>query len=380
VNPGAGHVEPGASPLRIFQISRGEVLERTQLPDQHADGSFWWVACSHVAFETRFADLQTMLATVCGTQLVDLHISDLRNQQLPSRYDYTAQYDLMVFRRLASSHGQGHAQPAAAPRRGGPPVLRRIDTTPVGFAIFDNLLLTVHPSDCSVRDVYAARLLAAASDPARGAGLGARLPTSAPDLMLRIVNLMVDGYLDLRRELSRQLDHWQAELLSPRTRFSNWTALLEARLALHALEEISDDQRAALQDWIGALAEWPQGTTPTAQKEHDLLRVRSRDVLEHIERVVRHVHRLEQNIETTVQIHFNAQSNRTNEIMRTLTALTAVFLPLNLITGFFGMNFEFLPLIHRQGGLWWAVGIMATVGATFALYLWRKRFLARTNR
>ena len=119
--------------------------------------------------------------------------------------------------------------------------------------------------------------------------------------------------MNLRRELSRQLDHWQAELLSPRTRFSNWTALLEARLALHALEEISDDQRAALQDWIGALAEWPQGTTPTAQKEHDLRRVRSRDVLEHIERVVRQVHRLEQKIETTVQSHSDSQSKRNNE-------------------------------------------------------------------
>jgi len=103
-------------------------------------------------------------------------------------------------------------------------------------------------------------------------------------------------------------------------------------------------------------------------------------VLEHIERVVRHVRRLEQNTETTVQMHFSAQSHRTNEIMRTLTAVTAVFLPLNLITGFFGMNFEFLPLIHLQTGLWWTVGTMAGVGAAVVAYLWRKRYLARAAR
>ena len=365
----------GPRSMRIFLIHHGSVQELADLPAGIPEGAYVWVACSHSEFEQRHAELQAMLQAVCGTNLVDLHASDLRNQQLPSRYDYTAQYDLLVFRRLASGHGPA----PATQRKGGPPVLRRIDTTPVGFAIFDNLLLTVHPQDCSVRDAYAARLLAA-GEPARGAGGVARLPASAADLMLRIVNLMVDGYLDLRRELSRQLDHWQAELLSPRTRFNNWAALLEARLALHALEEISDDQRAALQDWIGALAEWPPGATAAAQKEQDLLKVRSRDVLEHIERVVRHVNRLEQNIETTVQIHFNAQSNRTNEIMRTLTALTAVFLPLNLITGFFGMNFEYLPLVHRQGGLWWAIGIMATVGVAFAVYLWRKRLLARASR
>ena len=101
---------------------------------------------------------------------------------------------------------------------------------------------------------------------------------------------------------------------------------------------------------------------------------------EHIERVLSHVRRLEQSAETAVQMHFSALSHRTNDIMRTLTALTAVFLPLNLITGFFGMNFEYLPLVHRQGGLWWAVGILAGVGAAFALYLWRKRLLARSSR
>jgi Mg2+ and Co2+ transporter CorA len=360
--------------MRIFQINLGGILELDALPGIALAGNFLWVSCTHQEFEARYADLQIGLQALCGTPLVDLHISDLRNQQLPSRYDYTSQYDLLVFRRLAAGHG--HAGSAA--RRTGPPILRRIDTTPVGFAVFDNLLLTVHPADCGVCDAYAARLLATAGDPPRGAAPGSRLPTSAPDLMLRIVSLMVDGYLELRRDLSHQLDHWQVELLSPKTRFNNWSALLDARLGLHALDEISEDQRIALQDWIAALADWPEATSPAAHKEHDLLMVRSRDVLEHIERVVRHVHRLEQNIETTVQMHFNAQSNRTNEIMRILTALTAVFLPLNLITGFFGMNFEYLPLIHRESGLWWAIGIMASVGMAFALLLWRKRYLART--
>ena len=89
----------------------------------------------------------------------------------------------------------------------------------------------------------------------------------------------------------------------------------------------------------------------------------SRDVLEHIERVVTHVRRLEHSTETAVQMHFSVQSNRTNDIMRTLTALTAVFLPLNLIAGIFGMNFEFLPLIHQQHGFWWAMAAMGLISS-----------------
>jgi magnesium transporter len=65
--------------------------------------------------------------------------------------------------------------------------------------------------------------------------------------------------------------------------------------------------------------------------------------------------------------------------MRTLTALTAIFLPLNLITGFFGMNFEFLPLIDRKDGIWWAVGSMLLLSAVLMTVFLRKRYLARTG-
>ena len=362
--------------MRIFRIDPGAITEQGNLPARPADQGFFWIACDRSEMQSQLAEVQQALQCVAGAQLVDLHVSDLLNQQLPSRYDYTSQYDLLFFRRLAAS-----ATSACPPvddrgkRRTGPPVLRRIDTVVVGCAVFDKLLLTVHPEGCAVRDAFAAKLLLAAGDTT-----AARWPAGPADLMLRLVNQMVDAYLELRRELSRQLDHWQAELLSPRTRFNNWAALLDARLSLHALDEVCEDQRTAVLDWIAAVETWPAADTAAAQREHDLLKVRGRDVLEHIERVVRHIRRLEQNTETTVQMHFNAQSNRTNEIMRTLTALTAVFLPLNLITGFFGMNFEYLPLVHREAGLWWAVGIMAVVAIMFFVVLRRKRYLARNTR
>ncbi|MDH4419742.1 MAG: magnesium transporter CorA family protein [Acidovorax sp.] len=375
--------------MRIFHIHSGGVQELAELPAQMPALGFVWIACARPAFQARLAEIQASLQTLVGLQMVDLHVSDLLNVQLPSHYDYTSQYDLLVFRRLATAQGDGVAQPPAvaesSARRSGPPVLRRIDTSPVGFAVFDQLLLTVHPSDCAVRDAYATRLMAlapAASTNGEGRSnpaAGARLPTSPADLMLRVVNQMVDGYLDLRRELTRQLDHWQNELLKPRARYVNWNSLLEARLSLHMLDEICEDQRTAVQDWIDALETWPLPDTPAGLRELDLLKVRSRDVLEHIERVVHHVRRLEQSTETAVQMHFSVQSNRTNDIMRTLTALTAVFLPLNLIAGIFGMNFEFLPLIHKQDGFWWATGSMIVIALALVLLFWRKRYLARTS-
>ncbi len=373
--------------MRVFHIQAGSVTESDTLPTQKPATGFVWIACGRREFELEQGHLQAALLVLGSVALVDLHISDLLNNQLPSHFDYTTQYDILVFRRLAAGHSETDLAHPGQPltqstRRGGPPVLRRIDTSPVGFAVFDHVLLTVHPAGCTVLDLYATRLLSAGSSVARAAGVN--LPAGPADLMLRIVNQMVDGYLDLRRELTRQLDHWQAELLHPSTRFNNWASLLDARNSLHQLDEICEDQRAAIQDWIEALAGWE---VVEGHSDHfggarglELLKIRSRDVLEHIERVIHHVRRLEQNAETAVQMHFSAQSNRTNDIMRTLTALTAIFLPLNLIAGIFGMNFEFIPLLHEQGGFLWAMGSMVAIAALLGVLFWRKRYLARSGR
>jgi Mg2+ and Co2+ transporter CorA len=193
--------------------------------------------------------------------------------------------------------------------------------------------------------------------------------------MLRMVNHMVDSYLELRRLLTRQLSTLQHRLLDPRSRFNDWQVLLGSRNTLHLLEDTCEDQRSALQEWMDALVEWPAADNEALQRERELLRVRSRDLLEHVERVLSHVRRLESSSEAAVQMHFSALSHRTNAIMRTLTVLTAIFLPLNLITGIFGMNFDALPLIHSSTGVWVAFALMLAVGLGLGLFFWRKRYL-----
>ncbi len=66
------------------------------------------------------AQIQASLQLLCGTQLVDLHVTDLLNNQLPSHYDYTSQYDMLVFRRLAA--GQTETDPG----RPGEPLQERM--------------------------------------------------------------------------------------------------------------------------------------------------------------------------------------------------------------------------------------------------------------
>ena len=361
--------------MRIFHIQGDQFAELEGLPEAMPPAGYLWVGAVRRELKVELETIQAALQRWTGGPLVDLHVSDLLNAQLPSNYDYTSWYDLLVFRRLAAgpaseslfvTQDNGALGPARA-------ALAAIDTSPVGFALFDRVLLTVHPEECQVRDFFANRLPNQVSS--TDGRTSARMPTSPADLMLRMVNYMVDSYLELRRLLTRQLEYLQQELFNPRSGFTNWRVLLESRNVLHMLEDTCEDQRAAIVEWIDALDEWPMPDDLAARRERELLRVRSRDVLEHIERVLTHVRRLESSAETAVQMHFSAQSNRTNEIMRTLTVLTAIFLPLNLVTGFFGMNFEGLPLIHSPTGFWFTFGFMLLVGVSLSIYFWRKRYL-----
>ena len=384
--------------MQIVEFTADSLRFSDALPERAPSDGFVWIFFDRDEFETHQPLLQQAAQQLGGSALLDLHRQDLGNAVHPSHYDFTSIYDLIIFRRLATQaetsaeveheaavaayHGPG-GQPRNKPR-GGLPDFNRISSRAVGFVVFDRLLVSVHPRGCYTAKSFIERSLTDARFSVDATSARSRVPSSPADLVLRMVNAMVDSYLDVRKELTTQLEHWQAELLKPNSRFTNWGSLMGARSQLHVLEDLCDEQHDAMQEWLDSLREQPMSSfavdAQLAQSRRDQLVARARDVIEHIERVVHHARRLEQSAETVVQIHFSAQSNRTNDIMRTLTALTAVFLPLNLITGFFGMNFEFMPIIHTSTGFWWTVGFMVLLVLVVVAIFWRKRYLARTAR
>ncbi len=357
-------IQPAAK--KVHDLGTWPAAEPAPLPAlEH--GAFYWLSCERTELETQLPDIQALLVQLCDTPLVDLHVSDLLNPHIPSSFDYTSEYDVVLFRRLETPSSP---QPTSA---------HGITTAAVGYAVFDHLLLSVHPAHCPIREQSRLRLLQPGSTTDKRATT-ARLPPSSADLMLRQINQMVDGYLSLRRDMAKQIEGWQMALLNPRSRFNDWGKVLQARLGLHQLDEICEDQHTAMQSWMDALKSWEDDHTSKPERRAlELLRVRSRDVLEHIERVIHHVHRMEQSAEAAMQMHFSAQSNRANDIMRTLTTLTAIFLPLNLIAAIFGMNFDVLPLIHKEDGFWWAMGAMALIGLVLLIFFWRRRYIERDS-
>lgn len=391
--------------MQIVEFTDASLRFVDATPEQPPLDGFVWIFLEQHEFEASQPMFQQAAQNLGGSALLDLHCQDLASPVHPSHYDSTSVYDLIIFRRLATQletqleddhekaisgyHGQGGK---TKPRGSRLPTFNRISSKAVGFAVFDRCLISVHPPGCYAAKSFIQRFLADAkfsldasgADPASARN---RLPISPADLALRMINTMVDSYLDLRKVLTSQLEHWQADLLRANSRFDNWGALMTARTQLHVLEDLCDEQHDAMQEWLDSLREQPLVSVmnndtqaiQTAQLRRDQLVARARDVMEHIERVTQHARRLEQSAETVVQIHFNAQSSRTNDIMRTLTAVTAIFLPLNLITGFFGMNFEHIPGLHSPTAFWLTLGFMVLVVVVVLTVFLRKRYIARTG-
>lgn len=366
--------------MQIVEFTSGTLRFLDHLPAHPPARGFIWIYLEREELGEVLPALQRAAHALGGSPLLDLHVKDLGNRSHPSRYDYTSIYDLLIFQRLATdAEVRAEAAQNLPPKDSPLASFARVRTRAVGFVVFDRLLVSVHPAGCHAAQSFIKRFLEDAVQAENLSGAArSRLPTGAADLMLRMLNTMVDSYLELRKELSAELDDWQQQLLAPQSRGADWRAFMTARAALHTLEDLCEGQNDAMQEWVDTQREQPAANVP--QAERDMLHARARDVVEHIQRVVRHVHRMEQGAETAIQIHFSALSHRTNEIMRVLTALTAVFLPLNFMTGFFGMNFEFLPLIHSPLAMWMVLLLMIGVSLLVITIFRRKRYLGRTTR
>jgi magnesium transporter len=368
--------------MQIIEFSAGTLRFLDAVPQQAPADGFVWIYLDRETLAQELPALQGAAQQLGGSGLLDLHVMDLQNAAHPSHYDYTSVYDLVVFRRLANAaEVDAELQVAGTPAATSAALasFRRIRTRAVGFVVFDRLLITVHPPGCFTARSFIQRYL---SDAVRNDGLvvvsRSRLPAGPSDLMLRMINVMVDSYLELRKQLTTELDRWQQELLRPGSDYHDWNALTVARAELHTLEDLCEEQNDAMQEWLDTAREQPPSAL--SQAERDSLIARARDVIEHIQRVVQQVRRMEQGAESVVQIHFSAQAHRTNNIVRTLTVLTATFLPLNLVTGVFGMNFETMPLVGERVGFWIAIATMALIASVLGSVFWRKRFLERSRR
>jgi magnesium transporter len=86
-----------------------------------------------------------------------------------------------------------------------------------------------------------------------------------------------------------------------------------------------------------------------------------RDVHDHLQRISDLSENYRDLVSSLFDIHFSVIATKTNEVMKTLAVVSAIILPLSLIAGIYGMNFENMPELKSQNGYFAVLGIMALV-------------------
>lgn len=79
-------------------------------------------------------------------------------------------------------------------------------------------------------------------------------------------------------------------------------------------------------------------------------------------------------LESASNFFFSAQTHKMNEIMKTLTIVSAIFIPLTFIVGVYGMNFDYMPELRYENGYYTIVGIMFLVVIGMIYYFKRRRW------
>jgi magnesium transporter len=184
-------------------------------------------------------------------------------------------------------------------------------------------------------------------------------------LLHRIVDTMVDNYRPEVDKLGGRLDRIEAAV------FDRPDPQLVRRI-LDFKRDVSSLRRVVLpqRDVVGRLArrEFPLIS--------EALSYRFRDVHDHLVRLSDEAMFFQDRITSLLDAYLSNVSNQLNGIMKVLTIIATLFMPLTVLTGMYGMN---VPLPHLPGGegaqFWWILAIMLALSGGMLGYFRAKRWI-----
>jgi magnesium transporter len=101
-------------------------------------------------------------------------------------------------------------------------------------------------------------------------------------------------------------------------------------------------------------------------------RVFLRDVYDHAVQALEIVESLRETAVSVMEVYLSVQNQRLNEVMKVLTVIATIFIPLTFIASIYGMNFKHMPELDWRYGYAWALGLMACAAATMIAYFKRR--------
>jgi magnesium transporter len=231
----------------------------------------------------------------------------------------------------------------------------RIDSDQISLILGKDFVLSFLETDSAQFGVVRERLRL-------HSGQGQLRKSGADFLMYGLIDAIVDSYFVVLERLDEKTEALETELIThprPRTLHSIYHLKREGvflRKSLWPLREVI----SSLQRGDSPLF------TPTT-----LLYLR--DVYDHTIHIIESVESLRDLTAGMLDIYLSSVSYRISTVMKVLTVITTIFMPLSLITGLYGMNFKYLPGLEWDWGFFTVLATMVAISAgMLALFRWKK--------
>ena len=189
-------------------------------------------------------------------------------------------------------------------------------------------------------------------------------------LLHAILDELVDHYMPIVDDFDRAINGFEDRVIGMgRSSDVVLGEIMDVRRSVARLRRISARQLDVLYSLShGEFPQIPKHVLPFFRDVHDHL-VRITDVAESYRDLV----------SSLFDIHFSVIANRTNEVMKTLAVLSAIILPLSLIAGIYGMNFDNMPELRTRSGYYITLGAMVLITLLLLWYFWRRGWIFEGN-
>jgi magnesium transporter len=183
-------------------------------------------------------------------------------------------------------------------------------------------------------------------------------------LAYALIDAIVDGYFSILEEFGERIVDVEEELtLSPDQK------------AVHRINGLKKEiifLRKTVWPLREAISFLERGDSHLL---HDNTRLYFRDVYDHTVQVIDTVETYRDLLSGMLDLYLSSISNRTNEVMKFLTVIGTIFMPLTFLAGVYGMNFKHLPELEWRYGYFWLWCFMLLLSLLMVSYFRKKRWL-----
>jgi magnesium transporter len=234
---------------------------------------------------------------------------------------------------------------------------RELEAVEVDFHVGRNYVVCCHQAPVSALDAYRSRC-----------ERGAPVPGNRSEWLLHgLLDALVDEFLPIVDAVDDTIDELESQVLEQAKPELLQRIMMVKRNSLR-LRRATTPQR----DIMNRLA---RNEFPLLL--HEDTAIYFRDIYDHLVRIEYLVEALRDLADGALQTYLSVVSNRLNEVMKVLTAAATVFLPLTVITGVYGMNFEVneFPSFRSEWGFWFVVALMLANSVLMLSYFRFRRWV-----